>query len=327
MRSLPKVELHLHLDCSLSYDVVRRLDPAITPEGFRSEFVAPAGCDNLNDYIRCAQAGIRLMQTKAQLRAVVEDLFAQLANDHVIYAEIRFAPLLHTARGLSARQVVETVDEAVEASISATGTDARVILCTLRHFTAEQSLQTAHLVREFRGSRIAGFDLAADEALPLGPHVAAFDYAVENGLNRTAHAGEACGAASLWETLERLRPTRIGHGVRCVEDPRLVEHLRRHRIHLETCPTSNTQTGAVASYSAHPVARLQREGVSVGVSCDGRTISDITLTREYDQLEAVFGWGEKETLQANLDAAEAAFLAAAPKARLRERLLAAYTEA
>ncbi|MBI2682883.1 MAG: adenosine deaminase [Acidobacteriales bacterium] len=324
MQTLPKVELHLHLDCSLSYDVVRRLDPSVAPERFRREFVAPAGCNNLRDYIRCAQAGIRLMQSKTQLRAVVEDLFAQLAADHVIYAEIRFAPLLHTAGGLTPQQVLETVDDAAEAGIAATGVDARLILCTLRHFTVEQSLETAHLVRHFRGSRVAGFDLAADESLPLAPHIAAFRYAVENGLNRTAHAGEARGAESVWETLEQLKPARIGHGVRSVEDPKLVEHLAKHRIHLETCPTSNCQTGAVASYAAHPIDRLQRAGVSAGISCDGRAISDITLAREYDKLAENFAWGKPQLLQANLDAAQAAFLAGSPKARLIERLRAAY---
>lgn len=107
-------------------------------------------------------------------------MFAQLKNDGVIYAELRFAPLLHLLKGLTAEMVVETVDRAAEAAIAATGIEARLILCTLRHFNAAQSLETARLVERFRGSLVTALDIAGDEAgYPLDVYVAAFRYAVE----------------------------------------------------------------------------------------------------------------------------------------------------
>src|SRR5215467_8609363 len=145
----PKVELHLHLDCSLSYNVVRRINPSITEEAYRHDFIAPAKCTNLADFLTRAPRGIALMQTAEQLRLVVFDLFEQFQRDHLLYAEIRFAPLLHTDRGLSPEQVVEIVEAATSYACASTGIEARLILCTLRHFSAAQSLQTARLVEQF----------------------------------------------------------------------------------------------------------------------------------------------------------------------------------
>ena len=322
---LPKVELHLHLDCSLSYQVAARFRPGLTPAQYRADFAAPAQCSNLLDYIRCAQAGLAIMQTKEQLRAVTLDLFEQLRTDNVLYAEIRFAPLLHNERGLSPEQVVEIIDDATDEGIKKFGVEARLILCTLRHFSEQQSLETVKLVERFRGSRVAGFDMAADEAgFPLDAHLAAFHYAIEHRIHRTCHAGEARGPESVWETLRDLQPARIGHGVRSAEDPKLVEHLKQHRIHLEICPTSNVQTGAARSMREHPVDQLYRAGVSLSINTDGRSISETTLDREYQLIRNTFQWGSAELLACNLEAIRAAFVPDAVKLRVEQKLLAAY---
>ncbi|MGB9144271.1 MAG: adenosine deaminase [Acidobacteriaceae bacterium] len=321
MRSLPKVELHLHLDCSLSYAAVARLDPSISREQYDAEFIAPPQCASLADFLTRAPRGFQLMQTRAALRLVTEDLFEQLGADGVIYAEIRFAPLLHLLEGLTAEAVVESVDRATEAAIAATGIEARLILCTLRHFSAEQSLETARLVEQFRGSRVTALDIAGDEAgYSLDAHVAAFRYAAERGLAKTAHAGEACGAGSVWETLQKLEPSRIGHGVRSAEDAALVEKLRREQIHLELCPTSNVQTRAAASYAEHAVDRLYRAGVSLGINTDTRTITNVTLEQEYARLREHFGWGDEELRACNRAALRAAFVEEPVRERLMKRL-------
>jgi adenosine deaminase len=322
---LPKVELHLHLDCSLSYQVSARFRPGLTPAQYRAEFAAPPQCSNLMDYIRCAQAGLAIMQTREQLRAITLDLFEQLRADHVLYAEIRFAPLLHNARRLSPEQVVEVIDDATDEGIKRFGVEARLILCTLRHFSAQQSLETVKLVEQFRGSRVVGFDIAADEAgFPLDAHLAAFHYAIEHRIHRTCHAGEARGPESVWETLRDLQPTRIGHGVRSAEDPKLVEHLKQHRIHLEVCPTSNVQTGAARSIREHPVDQLYRAGVSLSINTDGRTISETDLEREYAVMRNEFKWGNAELLACNLEAIRAAFVPDAVKLRIEQKLVSAY---
>jgi adenosine deaminase len=325
-RSLPKIELHLHLDCSLSYQVVSKLQPSVTREEYQRDYIAPARCTNLAEFLSRAPMGFRLMQTEDSLRLVTEDLFQQLVEDGVIYAEIRFAPLLHLENGLSAEQVVATVERSVENLIRETGMQAGVILCTLRHFTAAQSMQTAELVEKFRGSRIVALDVAGDEAgFPLDAHIGAYRYARELGLFRTAHAGEGLGPESVWETLRLLDPQRIGHGTRSIEDPKLVEHLRQKRIHLELCPTANVQIiPSIASMEEHPIDRLYRAGVSLNINSDSRMLTPTTLTKEYEILHRVFHWTKQDFQRANLMGLDAAFVENEVKQQLKKRLLDAY---
>jgi adenosine deaminase len=322
---LPKVELHLHLDCSLSYAAVARLDNSVSLEEYQSEFIAPRRCTSLADFLTRAPRGFQLMQDEAALALVVEDVFEQLSADGVIYAEIRFAPLLHLEQGLTPQKVVAAVDRATEACIRSSGIEARLILCTLRHFDREQSLVTARLVEQFRGSRVAALDIAGDEAgYPIDAHVPAFRYAIDHGLHLTAHAGEARGPDSVWETLREFQPSRIGHGVRSIEDPALVEHLIRERIHLEVCPTSNLQTGISRDYAEHAVDHLYRAGVPLSISTDTRTITNITLTEEYRNLEEHFGWTDSDLAACNQAALDAAFIDEAVKSALRGQLTASY---
>jgi adenosine deaminase len=323
--NLPKVELHLHLDCSLGYEVVHQLDPTITPATYQQQFIAPPVCTNLADYIARADKAVALMQTQQALRLVTLNVFNQLKKDHVIYAEIRFAPLKHLEKGLTPEQVVAAVDSAVAEGIKTTGIRVGIILCTLRHFTPQQSLETVKLVEKFRNRHVVGFDIAGNEAgYPIKNHIAAFKYANAHNIPCTAHAGEAAGSKSVWETLNNFHPTRIGHGVRSIEDPTLTRHLRESNILLEVCPSSNLQTNMYPDLAHHPVDSLRKLKVPFSISTDCRTISNTTLDREYTQLEQQFHWTTSDFLTANLAAVDHAFTTQKIKAQLRQQLLAAY---
>ena len=323
---LPKIELHLHLDNSISYEGLRRLKPSVTEEEYRRTYVAPMPCVNLNQFLSCAPRHLELFQSTEALQILVDDVFRQLHRDGVVYAELRFAPLLHTARGLSAESVVATVAAETNRLITMTGIHARLILCTLRHFTAKDSARTARLVEQFRGEGVAAFDIAGDEAgFPVQPHVDAFAYAYERGIATTAHAGEGRGSESVWETLALLRPRRIGHGVRSAEDPKLVQHLRDTRVHLEMCPSSNIQiVESIPAWSQHPIGRLYEAGVSLSVNTDTRTLTPTTLANEYALLQEHFHWAKADFLATNLAALDSAFIGQDLKNALRARLESAY---
>lgn len=322
---LPKVELHLHLDCSLSYEVVKQLDPSISLLAYQEAFIAPPKCTDLADFIQRAIKGVDLMQTATALRLVTLDLFRQLKADNVIYAEIRFAPLLHIEGGLSPKEVVMIVNEAVTEGIAATGVEAGLILCTLRHYAEVQSMETVQLVKDFQGTHVVGFDIAADEAgFPIDNHLKAFQYAQDHNLNITAHAGEAKGAESVWETLQHFHPSRIGHGVRSIEDPELMAFLQEKNIHLEVCPTSNVQTNVVDEIKNHPADRIYQSGVSMSINTDARTIANATLASEYALLESVFNWQKAHFLRCNMEAVEHAFTTAEKKIGLKEKIRIAY---
>lgn len=322
---LPKAELHLHLDCSLSYKVVQRINPAISFEEYKESFIAPPKCTDLADYITRAVKGFELMQTKEQLRLVTLDLFEQLQADHVIYAEMRFAPLQHIFKGLTATQVVQAVNDAVEEGITATGVQARIILCTLRHYSAEQSMETVKLVNQFKGTHVVAFDIAADEAgFPIDNHIEAFQFAKAHHLHCTAHAGEAKGAESVWETLQHFYPSRIGHGVRSAEDEKLLQFLKKENIHLEVCPTSNIQVNVFDTIENHPADKIYTSGVSMSINTDARTITPVTLSGEYQLLEKIFNWTKEHFLKCNLEAVQHSFAPPALKDQLRKKIEAAY---
>jgi adenosine deaminase len=324
-KSVPKVELHLHLDCSLSFATVSRIDPSVTEQEYRQDFVGPAKCTNLAEFFARAPRGTALMQTAEHLRLATGDLFEQLQNDNVIYAEILLVPYMHTARGLAVENVVEIVDDAVTRASQATGIAAGIILSTLRHYSSQQSLATVKLVERFKGSRVCGIDLGAYEAgFPIFAHISPFHYAELNAIPRTVHAGEARGAESVWEVLKHLHPSRIGHGVRSIEDPVLIEHLRKERIHLEVCPTSNVQIDLCETYADHPINAFYDTGLSVGVNTDTRTIANVTLTQEYERLHQAFGWNGNHFLHCNLNAISAAFAPTDVKQRVAARLRAGY---
>ncbi len=322
---LPKVELHLHLDCSLSYSVVSQIDHSITLEDYHANFIAPIKCYDLMDFLSRAPNFYPLMQTEEHLRLVTIDLFEQLLEDNMLYAEIRFAPLLHTQGGLSAHEVVAAVESATAQAVRETGIEARLILCTLRFFSTEQSLETVRLVEDFRGTYVAAFDIAADSPGDvISPHKAAFQYARDNQIPYTAHAGETRGIDNVWDTVRYFAPSRIGHGVSSIEDPTLLEHLRQYQIHLEACPSCNVQTDCYDTYADHPIDRLYREGISVGVNTDTRTICDNTLTQEYEKLNQVFGWSKEHFLQCNLNALKAAFIPEHTRDELTTQLIEGY---
>jgi len=325
---LPKVELHLHLDCSLSYEVVREIEPGISQAAYRDRFTGPVKCQDLNEYLRVALAGIALMQTPDQLQLVTHDVVRQLKADGLIYAEIRFAPFEHTRQGMKPYQVVELVCDALAVASRQYGLPAGLILCTQRHYTAQQSMETARLAHSFSGRGVVGFDIAGDEAgYPVDGHIAAFQYAREHGVPCTAHAGEARGADSVREVLNSFQPQRIGHGVRSVEDEAVMQMLRESDIHLEICPTSNIQTNVYPTIEDHPADRIYRSGISIGINTDSRAISDTTLTKEYHLMAQRFGWGKMHLLRCNLEAVRHAFASEALKKGLREELLRAYINA
>ena len=326
IEELPKVELHLHLDCSLSFDVVSRIRPDISANEYKSEFIGPQKCNSLNEILKYVTNQVNLMQTEKNLRLVVKDLFDQLQRENVIYAEIRFAPLIHLAEELRSEEVVEIVADQTTDCINDTGIKAGIILCTLRHFSEKESLQTVKLVKKFISiTPVAGFDIAADEGgFSIDANKEAFLYAIKHDLPRTAHAGEAKGPESIWETINNFKPSRIGHGVRSIEDPELIEFLKVNDIHLEVCPTCNIQTNIFNQYKNHPINFLYNSGVSLGINTDGRTLANVSLSEEYKNLISTFNWGAEHLMKCNLNAISKAFIPEQEKKHLRQKIISGY---
>lgn len=325
-RTLPKIELHSHLDCCLSYEAVHAIDPSISRDDYDRDFVAPAKCESLAEYLTYTFNYRNLLQSERALRIAVQDVFSQMAADGIIYAELRFAPLVHTENGLDPDEVVSCIADETQRQVNASGIEASLILCTLRDYSAAQSMETAHLVTRYAETTlVAAMDIAGDEiAYPLDPHVPAFTHVLDAGHGLTIHAGEAGSPESVIEAIEKTATRRIGHGVRSVEDAALVERLRNERIHLEMCPTCNVQTNTVSTLDAHPVDELYRAGIPVSISTDTRAVTDVRLTQEYERLQDTFGWTLKDFAATNRNALTAAFTPYDVKQRLAARLNRTY---
>ena len=320
-KNLPKIELHIHLDCSLSYETVKRLRPDTTIDDFNNNYKASKSCSSLKQYIKCADNAISLMQSKESLELVMEDFFNQLIEDNVIYCEIRFAPLLHTEEGLNSREVLNIICNSMNILSKESGIITGLILCTLRHYSKEQSMETVKLAEEFKGKGVLGFDIAADEAgYPLDNHIDAFKYAIQNDINCTAHAGEAKGPESIWETIDKLKVKRIGHGVKCIKDPKLVKVLSENNYHLEVCVSSNIKTKTFNKIEDHPISQINKSSISMSINTDGRTISDTDLTNEYELISKKFGWSIEEFKKCNLEAIKHAFISDEIKTLLTHKI-------
>jgi adenosine deaminase len=322
-RNFPKIELHCHLDASVRVGTVAQLGREIglgLPEPLELFLVAPAVCHDLADYLRRINLALEVMQRREHLTRIAREFVEDLAGDGILYGEVRFAPQLHTRLGLSMQEVVDAVYEGLQQGERQFRVKTGLIVCCLRHEPASRSLEIARLATANR-DKICALDLAGDEArFPGTPHAKAFQLAREAGLRRTVHAGEAAGAQSMREALEILGAERIGHGVRIEESSALMEQVRDSTIALEMCPYSNVQTRAAASLPGHPIDRLLRRGLRVTVSTDARTVSNTSVTAEFERLNSCFAWGEEEFWRCQQHAAEAAFTTPEVRADLLAQL-------
>ncbi len=316
MERFGQIDLHLHLDGSLSAGTSRKLAqrehvalPADTDEGLRSFLTAEPGCESLNEYLKCFDLPLAVLQTKENLSLAAYELGRELAQKGICYAEIRFAPQLHTRKGLTQEEAVTAVLLGLhKAKEGQEGFALRAILCCMRgEGVHEANRETVRIASRYLEDGVVAADLAGAEALyPTGDFAEEFRYARSLGVPFTIHAGEAAGPESIWRALE-LGAVRIGHGVRAVEDDRLMEELARRGTVLEMCPTSNLQTKAVRSLSEYPLREYLDRGIKVTVNSDNMTVSDTWAGKEFALLSREYGLTEEEAGKLLANARKAAF--------------------
>jgi adenosine deaminase len=321
---MPKAELHLHLDGSLRIETAlelaasRRIEAPRTAAGMRGELVAPPRGADQAELLRAFDLPIALMQDAEALERIAAELIEDKAADNVRYVEVRWGPLLHVRGGLSLEDGIAAVVRGTAAAATRAGIVARLIATALRSHGPADNLRLAEAAARFRDAGLTGWDLAGPEAAFPDPllHRAAFEAARAGGLRITLHAGEWGGAAQVRRGLE-LDPERIAHGPGAVDDPELMTELRSRPVTLDLCPTSNVQAGIVPSLADHPLARLHRAGVPVTLSTDDTTVSDITLSDEYERALDQIGLTIDELWAINRHALDVAFADEATLARLR----------
>ena len=320
------IDLHLHFDGSLLPRTVLELAqeqnvvlPASDPDELKLFLCAPSDCGSLNEYLEKFDLPLLVLQTKEAVRKAMYVLTSSLKEQGLLYAEIRFAPQLHTKKGMTQEETVKAAIQGMQEALAGSFFKAKLILCCMRGAdNREENLLTVRTAAAFLGRGVAAVDLAGAEALfPTEDFAEVFALAKELGVPYTIHAGEADGPESIWAAL-RMGASRIGHGVRACEDKELMEVLRERQIPLEMCPSSNVQTKAVPSFEEHPVLDYLRRGLLVTVNTDNMTVSDTTEEREYRLLSQRLGMTKEEHKKLLLNAADAAFLTAEERWRIKD---------
>jgi adenosine deaminase len=326
LRAAPKVLLHDHLDGGLRPATVIELArdigygglPTSDPGDLARWFHASAASGSLALYLRGFAHTIGVMQTPDAIERVAFESAEDLARDGVVYAESRYAPIFSTQRGLTLQQVVAAVGRGFARAEARFGITMRQIVCAMRDRT--DSLEMAKLAVANSDLGVVGFDIAGEEAgHPPKVHLEAFQYCRQQNFSITIHAGEAFGPPSIWQALQYCGAHRIGHGVRLVEDMavdggkvvklgQLATYIRDHRIPLEVCPSSNVDTGAVATLAEHPIRYFLEQKLRVTVNTDNRLMSAITLSEEFRRLSATLGLTLDDVERLTINAMKSAFL-------------------
>jgi len=352
IRRAPKVLLHDHLDGGLRPGTIVELAlaqgydalPETEPDKLGVWFREAADSGSLERYLETFAHTCAVMQTRDALFRVAAECAEDLAEDGVVYAEVRYAPEQHLTAGLSLEEVVEAVNEGFregERRARANGHRIRVgaLLTAMRH--AARALEIAELANRYRDLGVVGFDIAGAEAgYPPTRHLDAFEYLKRENNHFTIHAGEAFGLPSIWQALQWCGADRLGHGVRIVDDitidgapfaqwvegnkdeastlstleldrvrlGRLSAYVRDKRIPLELCPTSNLQTGAAASYAEHPIGLLRKLHFRATVNTDNRLMSGTSMSGEFERLTETFGYTLDDMQWFTVNAMKSAFI-------------------
>ncbi len=321
----PKAVLHDHLDGGLRPQTVVELAaehgyrnlPTTDVEDLARWFHRGAKRNDLVLYLETFAHTVGVMQHPDALERVAYECAQDLAADGTVYAEVRFAPELHTTAGLTLDEVVDAVLTGFRRGAAQTGLTIYAICSAMR--TAARSLEIAELAVRWRDAGVVGFDIAGAEAgYPPTRHLDAFHHVQRENFHATIHAGEAFGLPSIWEALQFCGAERLGHGVRIVDDielgeagvarlGRLAAYVRDRRIPLELCPTSNVNTGVCASIADHPIGLLRRLRFRVTVNTDNRLMSNTSMTKEFCQLVEAFGWGLDDLEWLTVNAMKSAF--------------------
>jgi len=338
----PKVLLHDHLDGGLRpatlVDLAEKdgydgLPTTVVPDLARW-FSESAYSGSLERYLETFVHTTAVMQTRESLIRVASECVQDLAADGVVYAEVRFAPELHTERNMALTEVVRAVLDGVAVGTRALAGHqirARILLTAMRH--AARSREIAELAIAFRDDGVAGFDIAGAEAgFPPTRHLDAFEYLRRENAHFTIHAGEAFGLPSIWEALQWCGADRLGHGVRIVDDirvdrdgtatlGRLAAYVRDKRIPLEMAPTSNVQTGAATSIAEHPIGLLTALKFRVTVNTDNRLMSGCSMSSEMTALSEAFGYDWNTLQWFTVNAMKSAFLPFAERLEIINRVI------
>jgi aminodeoxyfutalosine deaminase len=292
-------ELHVHLEGALDPALICAIDPTVGMEEARSRFAF----QDFGGFVQAFKWAVMRLREPDHYRLLAREMFADMAEQGIVYAEVIHSAGINLWRGVEARPIVEALlEEGRNAPL-----EVRWVLDAVRQLGPEHVMETARFAAQFVGTEVAAFGVGGDErGCPAETIKPAFDLAAAAGLKLVPHAGETSNAENVWGALY-LGAHRIGHGIRSIEDPELLDELRRRRIPLEISIHSNLFTGAIRQLELHPARQLLAAGVPITLNTDDPAFFDTTLAKEFQTAREVLGFTAEELEQVRLNAFEFAF--------------------
>jgi adenosine deaminase len=328
-QKLPKVELHLHLEGAIPLPTLLHLIQ-------NSSINGPKTLEELQNYFqyRDFRHFIQLwcwknqfITKEADFKLIAQEVLKSLAQDNIRYVEAFASPGDFWKQGLSVEGIISQLLEGIHEAEQTCGIKCNLIIDLIRdHGPDRGNLYLDAILKHFaKASKntpsVIGIGLGGSEAEhPPAPYAHIYEKARGSGLKTVAHAGEAAGPKSIWETITQLKPERIGHGVRAIEDTHLMEYLTETQIPLEVCPISNLRTGIYSTLTAHPLPKLHRAGVFTTINSDDPVMFNTTLSGEYAALTEEQLLSKEELRKIALQGIEASFLAKQEKAKLNSEM-------
>jgi adenosine deaminase len=326
---MPKIELHCHLDGSVRpetiIDIAKREGihiPSFDIEEMKEELIAPLDCESLDEYLEKFSIPNAIMQSKENLKRITFELYEDAAKENVKYMEVRFAPLLHTRKGLSIEEIIGSVIEGMKVAEEQFDIKGNIILSCMRTMSAESAFEVVEQGKIFLGKGVVAIDLCASEEEGFcGKFIEPIALAREYGYRVTIHAGETGIGKNVLEAVEWLGAERIGHGVYIKDCAEAYQIVKEKQIVLEICPTSNVQTKAVNQFRDHPLFDFHRDGIIITINTDNRTVSDTTMTKECDLVWNEFAMCDEDYREIYMNSVEAAFASDEVKGGLKKYVL------
>ncbi|MGD6846367.1 adenosine deaminase [Rossellomorea aquimaris] len=327
--TMPKIELHCHLDGSVRpetiIDIAKREGihiPSFDIEEMKEELIAPLDCESLDEYLEKFSIPNAVMQSKENLKRITFELYEDAAKENVKYMEVRFAPLLHTQKGLSVEEIIGSVIEGMNQAEEQFDIKGNIILSCMRMMSAERAFEVVEQGKSFLGKGVVAIDLCASEEEGFcGKFIEPIALAREYGYRVTIHAGETGVGKNVLEAVEWLGAERIGHGVYITDCPEAYQVVKEKQIVLEICPTSNVQTKAVNQFRDHPLYDFHRDGIKITINTDNRTVSDTTMAKECELVWNEFAMSDEDYREIYMNSVEACFASDEVKEGLKKYVL------
>lgn len=317
LKQLPKIELHCHLDGSLSRSFLeKRLHRVVSEE----ELSVGMDCESLEEYLKKFDLPCSCLKTEEGLEEAGYDILHTMSLENVCYSEIRFAPLFSVTDRMDTERVIAALLRGLKKGKEEFGVEYNVIVCAMRHQSEEDNYQMIRTAREFLGSGVCAADLAGAEAqYPMTEFMELFRRTKQLGMPFTIHAGECGSAQNIVDAVE-AGAGRIGHGIAMRGNTEVQKLVRQTGIGIEMCPVSNLQTKAVQNISDYPIREFMDAGLLISVNTDNRTVSRTSLTRELEMIQKNWGIRDEEIYLLMKHGAETAFVDDSMKDKLYQKV-------